>query len=57
MDKRKLDKYIKNAILIFCVYYFWYVIIDEFMSYRVDESFSAIIFTILTIYIWNRINK
>ena len=57
MNKKELDKHIKNIILVLCVYYFWYLIIDEFMSYRVDESFSAIIFTILTIYIWNKIIK
>lgn len=43
-----------NVILIICVYASWYVIIDEFMSPGVNESFSALTFTILTIYVWNK---
>ncbi len=45
----------QNVILIICVYASWYVIIDEFMSYRANEQFLALTITILTIYVWNKI--
>ncbi len=48
----------KNAILIFCVLEFWYIIIEEFMSHGANDTpVPAITLTVLTVYVWHKIVK
>lgn len=45
----------KTLVLILSLNFVWAVIIDE--SFLEESFYTAIPFTILTIYVWNRLNK
>ena len=56
--KEKIKNFSKNIVLLLSVYFVWAIVLDELTSAYLDDAYLyAIPFTILSIFIWNKLDQ